>query len=1295
MKKIILIIIMFFLGLIFFNFVGNRGRVKDANVDGELKRNDNQIFMLPQSSKKFNQQTILVKFKQGISQVQRNTLAGLVNGKFKDKNNDGIDDRYSSILGGRLALLELKGDKNADLASTAMAVLKNHSAVEYVDYNYRQYINAIPFNKIPSDLYFNDQWGMNNTGQTGGTPDADIDAPEAWEISTGSPAVIVGVIDTGIDYTHEDLAANVWINPNEIPGNGIDDDGNGYIDDIHGINVILESGDPMDDHSHGTHCSGILGAEGNNDKGVAGVNWTTKIIGMKFIASNGYGWTSGAIECINYAIWLKNHGTNIRILNNSWGGGGYERSLADAITEVNNAGILFTAAAINNSSDNDIYPVYPACYPYVLAVAATDETDGLSWFSNYGANTVHLGAPGSNILSTILYNSYDLYSGTSMATPHVSGAAALLLSLNDQLTTEEIKNYLMNYGDPIPALKDKTVSGNRLNLYNSLSQVPPPNPTFGLSVTPVNRVIEQGETASYTINIQSISAFSAPVTLGISSNPDIGNIVNFTPNPVLPGSTSIMTISTNANTTMAEYNINISGSSGNIVKSTSVLLKVIPVGLVTVSYTNDTPILIPDNNPTGVTSTIHVLDALNIWEVTAIVNITHTFIGDLVVKLISPSGTGAILYNMSGGDADDIHKTYHSFLFRNESSLGTWKLVVSDCALYDVGTLDNWTLIISGVPESALPPQADFRGSPTTVIVGKSVGFTDISTNYPTSWEWTFNGGNPSTSTLRNPTVTYNTIGTYNVSLTVKNSKGSNTKTKVDYITVIPYQPAPAADFTASETSIIEGKQVTFTDKSANSPTVWSWKFPGGYPSTSNLQKPTVTYNTMGIYNVTLTVSNPGGTDKKTKEGYIQVNKLSKKIGLFDFSSRYDRALVFDYNGDHIDDLFFYRPGSGVACVVRSNGDGTFDNVYYANGSSSSGIGLYDLRSITDQVLKFDYNGDGNDDLFLYRPGRGAVGVVRSNGDGTFTSVYNVIDNGSNPPNGIGGYTLLSSKDRVFSFHLNGDTYDDLLLYRPSRGAISALTSRGDGTFRSFYSVIDNGAAPPNGIWWFDLLSSDDKALAFNSNGDSIEELLFYRPGRGAISILSPNQDGTFRNVYSVIDNGSAYPNGIGGYNLLSTKDILLPFDYDGDGSKDILLFRPGKGAISIVHTNWDETFGSVYNVIDNGAALPNGICGFDLLSTSDLALIFDYNGDGYEDIFFYRPGRGAVNIVCSKGDGTFYSVYNVIDNDSLPPNGIGGYNFLSINDRALAYDHDGDGADGLFLYRPGGSLAGIIPSKK
>jgi len=350
MKKFAFLSFMYFLVTIFFSYAGDAiGAPQNENPAWKpAQTNGDTVYDLS---------TVLVKFKARGNGKARKNLARLVGGKFKDKNDDGIDDRYERILGGRLALIELDGEKGTDAASRALRFLRNHPLVEYAEYNYLQYISL-----SPNDTHLGELWGLHNTGQTGGTYDADIDATEAWETSTGASEVIVGVIDTGVDYNHEDLNANIWSNPGEIPANGIDDDENGYVDDIHGINAITGAGDPMDDHYHGTHCSGTIGAVGDNGKGVVGINWKVKIIGMKFLNAAGSGTTADAIECVNYAVALKNNGVNIRVLNNSWGGGPYSQGLEDAISAANDVDILFVGSAGNDSADNDLNPYYPASY---------------------------------------------------------------------------------------------------------------------------------------------------------------------------------------------------------------------------------------------------------------------------------------------------------------------------------------------------------------------------------------------------------------------------------------------------------------------------------------------------------------------------------------------------------------------------------------------------------------------------------------------------------------------------------------------------------------------------------------------------------------------------------------------------------------------------------------------------------------------------------------------------------------------------------------------------------------------
>lgn len=313
---------------------------------------------------------------------------------------------------------------------------------------------------IPNDTNYSSLYGMGI-----------IDAPEAWETNTGSADIVVAVIDTGIDYTHPDLAANMWRNSGEKPGNGVDDDGNGYIDDIYGYDFHNDDSDPFDDNDHGTHCAGTIGAVGNNSRGVVGVSWNVSLMGLKFLGASGSGNTFDAILAINYAV-----ANGARVINASFGGDGYDAALEDAVQRAADEGVLFVAAAGNDGTNNDTFPSYPASFPvnYLLSVAATDGTDSLTWFSNYGSTSVDVAAPGSAIRSTVPGGGYQSFSGTSMATPHVAGLAALLLAENPSLTLSELWDAIFSTVDTI---SDSAflASGGRINAATAMSLVTPPD----------------------------------------------------------------------------------------------------------------------------------------------------------------------------------------------------------------------------------------------------------------------------------------------------------------------------------------------------------------------------------------------------------------------------------------------------------------------------------------------------------------------------------------------------------------------------------------------------------------------------------------------------------------------------------------------------------------------------------------------------------------------------------------------------------------------------------------------------
>ena len=354
----------------------------------------------------------------------------------------------------------------------AIKALKASGQVLYAEPDYPLSINA-----IPDDSSFSSLYGLHNTGQSGGTDDADIDAPEAWDITTGATSVVVAVIDTGVQYDHPDLVDNMWVNPGEIAGDGLDNDGNGYIDDVHGINCIddgnsANDGDPNDDNSHGTHVAGTLGAQGNNGIGITGVAQEVSIMALKYLNSSGNGVTSDAVTCLAYIHNMKTmHGINIKLSNNSWGGGGFSLALFDAIEQTGNDGVLFIAAAGNDGTDNDQLAHFPSSFELdsVIAVAATDSNDNAYAFTNFGESSVDLGAPGVSIFSTVPNDGFANKTGTSMATPHVAGAAALLWANEPGLSIQKVKQLLLDTVDSISALQDITLTGGRLNINNALT----------------------------------------------------------------------------------------------------------------------------------------------------------------------------------------------------------------------------------------------------------------------------------------------------------------------------------------------------------------------------------------------------------------------------------------------------------------------------------------------------------------------------------------------------------------------------------------------------------------------------------------------------------------------------------------------------------------------------------------------------------------------------------------------------------------------------------------------------------
>ncbi len=427
----------------------------------EKKRASTAEEMALAETRAFGPPEVLVKFKEGVSQTTIDTIAA----HFHDR----VEDRIENAPG-----WESIDDLDNDDAAEVALLYRSLPEVEYAEPNYLIELEALdpplpPLPPIrPTDPRFDDQWALANSGQRGGTEGADISAMRAWATTIGSDKVVVAVLDSGVDYTHEDLAPNMWKRPADIAA--YHDDELGTIDDEDGFNAIDNTADPMDENGHGTHCAGIIGAEGGNDVGITGVNWKVRIMPLKFMNAGGFGTTKDAIEAINYVIDRKKAGVNVRVISASWGSTQRSRALEDVIRKAYENDILFVAAAGNASVNNDRQPHFPSSYnvPNVVSVAALDRNDQLASFSNFGVKSVAIAAPGVDILSTWLGNEYEEKSGTSMATPVVSGVAALVVAEHPRMSVDDLRKRLLNSIDPLPVLKGKVATGGRINAAKAL-----------------------------------------------------------------------------------------------------------------------------------------------------------------------------------------------------------------------------------------------------------------------------------------------------------------------------------------------------------------------------------------------------------------------------------------------------------------------------------------------------------------------------------------------------------------------------------------------------------------------------------------------------------------------------------------------------------------------------------------------------------------------------------------------------------------------------------------------------------
>jgi serine protease len=602
----------------------------------------------------------------------------------------------------------------------ALAAFRARPGVEFAQPDYRVQLTA-----TPDDPSINSLWGM----------DA-INAPEAWNTGTGTGHTIVAVIDSGVSYNHPDLKANMWHNPGEIPGNGIDDDHDGYVDDVVGYNFVANNGNPTDDNGHGTHVAGTIGAVGDNGVGVAGVDWHAKIMALKFLDSSGSGYTSDAVRALNFAV---AHGA--KVVNASFGGGGYDQAMATALANARTKGVIVVTAAGNDGTNNDAEPVYPANYPgdNVVSVAAVDQSNRVASFSNYGRSTVDIAAPGVGIYSTLPNGKYGTYSGTSMATPHVAGALALVWDTHPTWTYKQVIAAVLNTADRLSALSGKVASGlldvGKAIAYDPASTTTPPpaKDSTGATVTGVTFGGSGNINTARVIFSEAINASTFTASDVTLTGPG-GKVIAVNGVSTVSGSNGTQfDVAFPAQATTGTYTLvigpDVRDLAGNLMDqnrngktgetSDKYTATTTVAGTKTYSST-DVGKTIPDLST--VVSKLTITDNVTIRDLNVQVTASHNNDADVRMTLVGPDGTRVVLFNRRGGSGNDFANTtfddeapnsiwrgsapfagsyrpeYVLSVFDGKSTKGTWSLVIDDLFPFDSGKLWAWSMTVDGIP---------------------------------------------------------------------------------------------------------------------------------------------------------------------------------------------------------------------------------------------------------------------------------------------------------------------------------------------------------------------------------------------------------------------------------------------------------------------------------------------------------------------------------------------------------------------------------------------------------------------